>query len=115
MAELGVDRKPGGVTVGSVHAFQGGQRPVMIFSPTYSKHADGGFIDARASMLNVAVSRAMNSFLVFGDLDCFSVAPDASPRGLLRTRLFASDGNALSLRPVARRDLAERSTIEHLR
>jgi superfamily I DNA and/or RNA helicase len=64
---VGIDTEQGtGVTIGSVHAFQGGQRPVMIFSPTYSKHADGNFIDMGTSMLNVAVSRAMNSFLVFG-------------------------------------------------
>ncbi|MBB6504669.1 hypothetical protein F4693_001642 [Sphingomonas endophytica] len=115
LAAVDIEAAPGGVTVGSVHAFQGGQRPVMIFSPTYSKHADGKFIDAHASMLNVAVSRAMNSFLVFGDLDCFSVAPPGSPRALLGRRLLADDRNALSFRPVERRDLARRSRIEHLR
>lgn len=117
LQEVGIDAAPGGkgITVGSVHAFQGGQRPVMLFSPVYSKHADGTFIDASRSMLNVAVSRAMNSFLVFGDMDCFSTALASSPRGRLAHILFADDANALSFSPVERRDLARRSRIEHLR
>jgi superfamily I DNA and/or RNA helicase len=46
------------MTIGTVHALQGAERPVVIFSPVYSKHADGGFIDVSPSMLNVMVSRA---------------------------------------------------------
>jgi hypothetical protein len=116
LQEVGIDATPRGkgVTVGSVHAFQGGERPVMLFSPVYSKHADGAFIDASRSMLNVAVSRARNSFLVFGDMDCFSSALASSPRGRLARVLFADDANALSFSPIERRDLA-RSRIEHLR
>jgi len=111
----GIDAAPGrGVLVGSVHAFQGGQRPVMLFSPTYSKHADGEFIDRSTSMLNVAVSRAMNSFLVFGDMDCFSAAPRGSPRGQLAVRLFADAGNALVFGQAPRRDLVRRGRVEHL-
>ena len=117
LREAGIDTGPGGkgVTVGSVHAFQGGQRPVMLFSPVYSKHEDGGFIDAGRSMLNVAVSRAMSSFLVFGDMDCFSTALASSPRGRLARILFANESNALTFSPVERRDLARRSRIDHLR
>jgi hypothetical protein len=113
---LEIDTAPGrGVLVGSVHAFQGGQRPVMLFSPTYSKHADGDFIDRGTSMLNVAVSRAMNSFLIFGDMDCFSAAPRSSPRGQLAARLFASADNALAFAQAPRRDLIRRGQVEHLR
>lgn len=117
LQKAGIDATPGGKgeTIGSVHAFQGGQRPVMLFSPVYSKHADGAFIDSSRSMLNVAVSRAMNSFLVFGDMDCFSNALASSPRGRLARVIFADDANALSFSPVERYDLARRSRIEHLR
>jgi len=116
LGKAGIDMGKGrAVLVGSVHSFQGGQRPVMIFSPTYSKHADGEFIDRSTSMLNVAVSRAMNSFLVFGDMDCFSATPRGSPRGLLAARLFASDGNALDFAQVPRRDLVRHGRVEHLR
>ncbi|HGT8837806.1 TPA: DEAD/DEAH box helicase, partial [Escherichia coli] len=53
------------LTVGTVHSLQGAERAIVIFSPVYSKHEDGGFIDSDNSMLNVAVSRAKDSFLVF--------------------------------------------------
>jgi hypothetical protein len=116
LSAVGINTGPGSsVTVGSVHAFQGGQRPVMIFSPTYSKHADGNFIDMSASMLNVAVSRAMSSFLVFGDMNCFSAAPRSSPRGQLGARLFGAADNVLTFGQVARRDLMLREMVEYLR
>ena len=83
------------MTVGTVHALQGAERPVIIFSPVYSKDADGGFIDSSPSMLNVAVSRAKDSFLVFGDMDVFRAAPQTTPRGLLAQFLFRKGGNAL--------------------
>jgi hypothetical protein len=113
---VGIDTEQGtGVTIGSVHAFQGGQRRVMIFSPTYSKHADGNFIDTSTSMLNVAVSRAMNSFLVFGDMDCFSTAPRGSPRGQLGARLASAAEAALTFVQPPRRDLMRRAQLEYLR
>lgn len=63
------------LTVGTVHSLQGAERAIVIFSPVYSKHEDGGFIDSDNSMLNVAVSRAKDSFLVFGDMDLFEIQP----------------------------------------
>ena len=103
------------ITVGTVHAFQGGQKPVMLFSPTYSKHDDGRFIDKRTSMLNVAVSRAKDSFLVFGDMDCFSAASPFDPRGLLGRRLFADAANVLPFEQKPRRDLMRGEGVQHLR
>lgn len=100
----------GEMTVGTVHALQGAERPVVIFSGVYSKHADGGFIDRSGSMLNVAVSRARNSFLLFGDMDVLEVAPASSPRGRLAALLRADDGNALPAEPAPRADLATPST-----
>lgn len=84
------------MTVGTVHALQGAERPLVIFSPVYSKDADGAFIDSSPSMLNVAVSRAKDSFFVFGDMDVFKNAPKSTPRGLLAQFLFRKGGNALS-------------------
>ena len=66
---IAVGQNEGELTVGTVHSLQGAERLVVIFSPTYSKHADGKFIDNNQSMLNVAVSRAKDNFLVFGDMD----------------------------------------------
>lgn len=94
------------LTIGTVHALQGAERAVIIFSPAYSKHLDGRFIDARASMLNVAVSRAKDSFLVFGDMDVLELSPPSSPRGVLAGYLFRRADNALRFAAAARADLA---------
>lgn len=77
----------------------------MIFSSVYSKHADGNFIDASASMLNVTVSRAKDSCLVFGDMDVLSTAAPGSPRALLGDFLFSSAANALEFETEPRSDL----------
>lgn len=94
-----------GMTIGTVHALQGAERLVVIFSPVYSKHADGGFIDASASMLNVMVSRAKDSCLVFGDMDVMAAAKAGSPRAILADFLFASERNALEFAVEPREDL----------
>ncbi|CAN7758690.1 AAA domain-containing protein [Ensifer adhaerens] len=96
-----------GMTVGTVHALQGAERPVVIFSPVYSKHADGRFIDASPSMLNVMVSRAKDSCLVFGDMDVMATAKSGSPRAILADFLFASELNALEFAAEPRTDLMQ--------
>lgn len=96
-AALGIrtGKGTGEMTVGTVHSFQGAERPVVIFSAVYSKHADGQFIDRRNSMLNVAVSRAKDSFLVFGDMDLFDQQPISNPRGLLAQFLLTNPASEL--------------------
>lgn len=98
------------LTVGTVHALQGAERSIVLFSPVYSKHEDGGFIDSDSSMLNVAVSRAKDSFLVFGDMDLFEIQSGSSPRGLLAKYLFASTSNALQFEFKKRPDLSNAQT-----
>ncbi|EIU0538110.1 DNA helicase, partial [Escherichia coli] len=98
------------LTVGTVHSLQGAERAIVIFSPVYSKHEDGGFIDSDNSMLNVAVSRAKDSFLVFGDMDLFEIQPPSSPRGLLAKYLFESEKNALTFDYKERKDLKTSET-----
>jgi len=63
-----------------------------------------------SSMLNVAVSRAKDSFLVFGDMDLFEIQPGSSPRGLLAKYLFASANNALQFEFNKRPDLSTAQT-----
>ncbi len=94
-----------GMAIGTVHVLQGAERPVILFSPVYSKHANGGFIDASPSMLNVTVSRAKDSCLVFGDMDVLGSAPTGSPRAILADFLFASGRNALEFAAEPRTDL----------
>jgi len=103
-AERGIDVQK--MTIGTVHSLQGAERQVVIFSSVYSKHADGQFIDMSPSMLNVTVSRAKDSFLVFGDMDVFSSAAKGVPRSVLADVLFSSKGTALEFAPQPRTDLA---------
>lgn len=83
------------ITVGTVHSLQGAEREVVLFSPTYSRHNKGSFIDNDKSMLNVAVSRAKDSFLVFGDMSLFN-RQSVSPTGILAKYLFEDENNELS-------------------
>ncbi|MBD2814670.1 DNA helicase [Xenorhabdus sp. Flor] len=93
------------ITVGTVHSLQGAERHIVIFSSVYSKHEDGTFIDLNNSMLNVAVSRAKDSFLVFGDMDLFELQSQSEPRGLLAKYLFTDAANALHFELQQRNDL----------
>jgi serine/threonine protein kinase len=96
LAELGIRD----VTVGTVHALQGAERAIVIFSPVYDpQQAQTFFFDRQPNMLNVAVSRAKDSFLVFGDRRIFKV-DESIPSGLLAKFLFASEANALPKLPL---------------
>ena len=115
-AALGIDVGRQGMTVGTVHALQGAERDVVIFSPVYSKHADGGFIDLSPSMLNVAVSRAKDAFLVFGDMDTLACAPPGSPRSVLARFLSQDSANEMVFDVPSRSDLSGGArTLESLR
>ncbi len=117
LQESGINCGKGGLTVGTVHSLQGAERPVVLFSQVYSKHADGPFIDAGPNMLNVAVSRAQDSFLFVGDLDAAAAAGPSSPRRKLWSWLRNNGGQELALPPPAvRRDLAPSpSDVDHLK
>lgn len=76
-------------TVGTVHSLQGDEKLIVLFSSVYGLNDRniGKFYDAKPNMLNVAVSRAKDSFIVFGDPNVFGVDSSGSPSGLLRNRL----------------------------
>jgi energy-coupling factor transporter ATP-binding protein EcfA2 len=74
------------IDVGTVHTFQGGERKIIIMSTVYGKNDGCFFIDANKSLLNVAVSRAKDSFLVIGDINCLSDS-QKKPSGLLKKML----------------------------
>jgi superfamily I DNA and/or RNA helicase len=86
-----------GITVGTVHALQGAERNLIIFSPVYSRHESGGqfFFDVGPNMLNVAVSRAKHSFMVFGDMEIFDKKGN-KPSSLLARHIFSSPKNEIS-------------------
>lgn len=63
-----------GFKMGTVHALQGAERPIVLFSSVYTSADDVGkkFFDENVNMLNVAVSRAKDSFILFGDERIFN-------------------------------------------
>lgn len=64
---------------------------MVVFSPVCTAE-DGSpadfFFNKNKNMLNVAVSRAKNSFLVFGDLNIFRTGDQGLPSRLLGEHLF---------------------------
>jgi RecA/RadA recombinase len=56
-----------GLTLGTVHRFQGGERSIVIFSSVVTRAASLGFLDQRENLLNVAVSRARHRFIAVGN------------------------------------------------
>ncbi len=96
---LGADH---GITVGTVHSLQGAERRVVIFSPTYGLDTDPGspFFDKDAgSLLNVAISRAQDAFLVFGNMNLFNPV-GKNPSAILGRHLFRDERNELKGIPL---------------
>lgn len=58
------------IKLGTVHALQGAERSIVIFSMVYGPNEVGNmFFDSGVNLLNVAVSRAKDSFIVFTNKD----------------------------------------------
>ncbi len=62
---LGTSR--GGLALGTVHRFQGGERSVVLFTTVATRARSLSFLNARPNLLNVAVSRARDRFVCIGD------------------------------------------------
>lgn len=86
------------LVVGTVHALQGAERPIILFSSAYGSGDVGSalFFDQNHNMLNVAVSRAKHHFLVFGYMPLFSPNRQPLPSGNLGSLLFADPENEIS-------------------
>jgi AAA domain len=87
------------VTIGTVYSLQGEERPIVVFSPTRTRASIGDgppAFDVGRNMLNVAVSRAEDAFVVIGDMGLFDEAGGQKPSSVLARHLFADPGNELS-------------------
>lgn len=101
------------IVVGTVHKMQGAEKKIVLFSPVYGLDDNAlSFVDRKLNMLNVAVSRAKDSFIVFGNMELFN--PESSkPSGILAKHLcFESGQNALTDFKLIERNLP--AAIEHL-
>jgi len=86
-------RALGECTVGTVHSLQGAERPIVLFSTVYTTFSASKkyFFDAGVSMLNVAASRAKDSFVVFGDIEIFREF-GKQPSNILARHLLGANG-----------------------
>lgn len=79
--------------LGTVHALQGAERPIILFSMVYGAGDCGTMFfdrDNKPNMLNVAVSRAKDSFIVFANTGILN--PKAhTPSGILARHLVYAE------------------------
>jgi superfamily I DNA and/or RNA helicase len=66
LEEPGLFGRQGGIALGTVHRFQGGERRVVLFSTTVTERSRLAFVDQRVNLLNVAASRAKEHLIVLG-------------------------------------------------
>ncbi len=81
--------KVNNIKLGTVHALQGAERNIILFSSVYSNEDEGTLFfekDNKPNMLNVAVSRAKESFILFGDTRIFDETKN-TPSGILKKHL----------------------------
>lgn len=94
---------------GTVHALQGAEIDIVIFS-TVITPGDSTFFADNLNMLNVAVSRAKSSFLVFGNLNTFDATKN-SPLGRLKKWLQEDEDCELSNKIVFESKVIEEGVI----
>lgn len=80
------------LTIGTVHSLQGAAREVVLFSTVYGKYNGRMFFDLKNkyNMLNVAITRAKHSFIVFGNMQILQPHQN-TPSGNLGKVLFSKE------------------------
>ena len=92
-SEFGTDLK---ITVGTIDALQGAEYRMVLFSPTYGigTPPQATRFDRDRSILNVAISRAQDAFLIFGNMHLFR--PEGHhPSAIVGRFLFTGGENEL--------------------
>jgi len=108
---LGQDTR---ITIGTVHRLQGAERPIILFSLVYgSQDGNTGFIDSKVNLLNVAVSRAQHSFLLFGNMDSLNIK-GTQPSASLARQLLSGEDNEMRFPLTPRRNLLTKTGTGHL-
>lgn len=101
--------------VGTVHSLQGAEKDIVIFSSVYSSgtSSSGYFFDRGTNMLNVAVSRARDTFIAFGDMEIFD-RDSSAPSSMMAHYLFDDPLNEIGDIEVRRKYLALGDKVRHL-
>lgn len=96
------------ITVGTAHRLQGAERPVVLFSAVYGQNsAQSGFIDANPELMNVAVSRAKDLFIVFAAANRWNDGPVFEPM-----TEWAHRSDAVFTEPEPQFDLESQSRMD---
>lgn len=72
---------------GTVHTFQGAESPIVIFSMVYGEKDNPAFIKSNHELMNVAVSRAKDHFILVGSQACLENNDNEEACCLLNTML----------------------------
>ncbi len=104
------------IVVGTIHTLQGAEKDIVLFSSVYNADSTKSlFFDRGVNMLNVAVSRAKESFLVFGDMRLFRPESLSTPSGLLARHLFNDPANEiLDVEPTLAARIAQVESSEKI-
>ncbi len=79
-----------GVTIGTVHSLQGAEREIIIFSTVYtSRDITARMLNDKPNLINVAVSRAKECLMVFGDTKILDSGA-SNYAGILGQHMFKS-------------------------
>ena len=84
------------IIIGTVHALQGAEKPIILFSATNTNLTENIFMNygGKKNMLNVATTRAKHSFIVFANMNIFKLGT-GTPSSCLANLLYSSEKNAL--------------------
>jgi hypothetical protein len=78
------------IKIGTVHKMQGAEREIILISTVYDQKSAGkelNMIDGNKNLLNVMISRAKQSIIVFGCRDIFVKSLPDTPTNILRKYL----------------------------
>lgn len=83
------------ITVGTVHALQGAERPIVLFSLVASPQDSLSFLNHQYNLLNVTISRAKDYFVFFGNMNTLAITSN-TPLGNLRRWLLDNPSAEIS-------------------
>jgi 5S rRNA maturation endonuclease (ribonuclease M5) len=99
------------LVVGTAHSLQGAEKPIIIFSNTFfSKDKKESFIDRQPNILNVIISRAKDSLILFGHKDLFSEDIKSSLATKQLANYIVKHGSRLSPRSLVIVESPEKAT-----
>lgn len=99
--EIGISGNPEKIKMGTAYVLQGAERPVILFSTVCTDDGGNYYFDREHTLMNVAVTRAEDSFIVFGHELVFAKRQkhESKPSTHLRDHLFEKGYGAVPLVP----------------